>query len=538
MHRSTTRSIILVLALTLTSCGKKPSSTATTKDDAATGPQIAPITAPPSGVDAVKRMNFVYGDGWHAYDKAVAAYRAKDRDWASVRKHAEIALARDPLHLDAHYLLARALAQVGEHATAVDHLVTALAGDYFRYGPVLATEPELEEFLATPHGQAVTALAARIRDDYAQRIAASPWVVARRSAFRWPKELGVQHATSRGELYAYDRASKRYLRLSHTDHKVVGFVRAPGGGEVALLGVDKIDRPKRDPNPAGARDAASARSAAPARNASVADAALSEAPATFATAWIQRLDTTSWQPVGAKILLPPARELSLGYGEDARLVVTTAQASGRWGTTAPVVSTIDPATGALSTISAPPPAPRIEVTLDAARVVGAPRGVEATWAGDPPTAPTLSIGGAVIQVPESGAASQSTVAVAPGGARLAFATAVDPCAKNVAPSLYVADAKTGELAHLLTARSRFVTRWIDDKVLAYEDGEGAVRLWDATTGRQVLALSNPPGIALEVLSTSAAPLCKQEPPTIEPAGEGALDEPLPPEEPGPVTAPE
>ena len=142
-------------------------------------------------------------------------------------------------------------------------------------------------------------------------------------------------------------------------------------------------------------------------------------------------------------------------------------------------------------------------------------------------------------MPESGAATQAALALAPGGARLAFATAVDPCAKDTAPSLYVADTRTGALKHLLTARSRFATRWLDPTTLAYEDGEGAIRLWDATTGRQLLELENRPGIALDVLSLAAAPLCKQAPPVVEDATGGDLDEPpLPPEEGStPVTSP-
>ena len=75
----------------------------------------------------------------------------------------------------------------------------------------------------------------------------------------------------------------------------------------------------------------------------------------------------------------------------------------------------------------------------------APDGVEAAWTGDPPRPRRddleLKAGGAAIQVPESGLAAESSVAVAPGGARVAFATAVDPCAKDTAPSLYVADAQ-------------------------------------------------------------------------------------------------
>jgi hypothetical protein len=133
-----------------------------------------------------------------------------------------------------------------------------------------------------------------------------------------------------------------------------------------------------------------------------------------------------------------------------------------------------------------------------------------------------------------------TIAVAPGGGFVAFATAVDPCAQDAAPSLYVANGKTGALKHLLTAKSRFATRWLDATTLAYEDGEGAIRLWDATTMREALRLENKAGLALEVLSLASAPLCKQAPPTADAAGSGD-EPPLPPEEGSggePVTKPQ
>jgi hypothetical protein len=143
--------------------------------------------------------------------------------------------------------------------------------------------------------------------------------------------------------------------------------------------------------------------------------------------------------------------------------------------------------------------------------------------------------GKPIQIPESGTAAQASIAVSPGAAHVAFATAVEPCAKDTAPSLYVADAATGTYRHLLSARSRFATRWLDAGVLAYEDGDGAIRLWDAGTGRQLARLEerasgaeDRSGMALDALSLAAAPLCKQAPPTVDAAGTG--DE-LPPEEP-------
>ena len=151
-------------------CGNKSETSSKSKDDAASGPAAAPLAMPALGVDQIKRFNFLYEAGAPAHEKAVAAYRKKD--WAAVRTQAEAALAKDPTHLGSHRLLAAALAQTGEPAAAVDHLVTAIAADYLAYAPTL-DEDDLKSFLASPHGQAVKALAARVHDEYARRIASS-----------------------------------------------------------------------------------------------------------------------------------------------------------------------------------------------------------------------------------------------------------------------------------------------------------------------------------------------------------------------------
>ena len=83
--------------------------------------------------------------------------------------------------------------------------------------------------------------------------------------------------------------------------------------------------------------------------------------------------------------------------------------------------------------------------------------------------------------------------------------------------------------HLLTAKSRFATRWIDADTLAYEDGDGAIRLWDATTGREVGKLENKAGVALDVLSLAARRCASKRRPAVE-AGSGGSDDALPPEE--------
>jgi len=521
-----TSAISFTVALALTSCGNKAETPTKVKDDAATGPAAAPLAMPALGVDLVRRFNFIYDAGSPAHDKAVAAYRKKD--WAVVRTQAEAAIAKDPWHLGSHRLLGAALAQSGEPAAAVDHVVTALAADYLQFAPTLADD-DLKGFMASPHGQSVKALAARIQDEYARRIASGLWLVGRRTPFKWPKDLGVQPSTTRGELYAFDRETRRYFRLTHTDHQVAGFVR--GAGEVALIGFDRIDRPRPD-----------------AKSDARSDGKAAAAPL-LARAWIQIYETTGWKPTTPRIVLPSAREVTLGYAAGDQLLVSTAQATGRWTVGDPVVSSVDRATGKLTRVAVTLPASRLVLSVDEGHLVRVPDGVIATWTGDPPASATLTVHppngpDKAIQLPESGMASQASVAVSPGGAHVAFATAVDPCAKDAAPSLYVADGKTGAYKHVLSAKSRFPTRWLDPAVVAYEDGDGAIRLWDATIGREALRLDDKSGLALDVLSLAAAPLCKQAPPSVDATGTG--EEPLPPEEPTsagsaagvPVTAPQ
>ena len=335
-------------------------------------------------------------------------------------------------------------------------------------------------------------------------------MIGRRSKFAWP-DPGVQRSSSRGELYAYDRETKRYFRLTHTGHEVAAIVRAPQGGEIALIGFDKIDHAKTD-----------------------------ETAPQLVHSWLEVVDTNEWKPVGPRASIAQARLVIAGYGTGDQLLVGTAPSTGRWTLGELALSSLDRTTGKLTKVTAPPPVPRIELTLDEGRLARAPEGIEAAWstAAEPTTSSLKVSGGAAIQVPESGQAAQSTVAAAPDKARVAFATAVDPCAKDSAPSLYVADTKTGALKHVLTAKSRFGTRWVDATMLAYDDGDGAIRMWDATTGREALRLEERGGLALDVLSTTNAPLCKQGTPVAEPGGSN--EDRLPPEEGGggPVTTPQ
>jgi len=494
---------VIAIACAIACSGSKSNDNSKQKDAGVTRPTVAPIAMPPTGVDSIKRMTFVFGDGKEAHAKAWAAYKAKSRDWGAVRANEEVALGKDANHLDAHYYLGTALAAMGEHAAAVDHFVTALTSDYLFYAPLIEKDEDLKGFWATPHGTAVKELMTKLDADYKKHIASGVLLIARRSTFRYDKQPGVQASISRGEVYAYDRETRRFYRITHTDHQAVGFVRSAAGNELVVIGFDKVDHPKED-----------------------------TAPPLVVRSWVQVIDTTTWQPAGpkAQAAATPTRELVAGYAAGDQLLVAAAPANGRFGLGEPTVWSLDRTAGKLTKVAPQLPATRIEFSLEEGRVVRVPDGVKAAWAGDPPTAPTLDVTGKPIQVPLNSPAAQATVALSPDKARIAFATAADPCAKDAAPSLYVADTKSGVLKHVLTAKSRFVTRWVDATTLAYEDGDNAIRLWNAQTGREDQKIENKAGIALDVLSLAAAPLCRQAPPVAEPGGSD--EPPLPPEESG------
>lgn len=512
--------LAVTAALAGAGCGKRDraqngaaqgSGTPTTVEPAAPA-----LVAPPLGADSVRRFNYLYGDGAAAYDKALAAYKAKPRDWAAARAGAEAALAKDSFHLDAHRLLAAALAQDGDFTGAAGHLALALAGDPLRLGPALGADPDFTSFWSSPVGKQLAELSKSLTAEHLRRAQAGLLLVGRRASFRLPGKTGVVPLTSRGELYAYDRELGRYLRLSQTDHQVVGFVRSPSLRELALVGFDKVEL--------GAGGAG----------------AEASTPPLLARPWAITLDATTFAPLGKRATLSKARRVAVGYGPGEQLLAATAPADGRWGVGAEAWVAIDRTTGKTTRTSATAAEVEISITLEDGEVEG-PLGGIVVPDGSSEVATLATPGGTEVRIPESGKASRRSIALSPGGSRLAFATAADPCSPDTAPSLYVADAKTGALHHVLTGKSRFATRWVDELTLAYDDPDGMVRLWDAGAGRELTRLSEKAGLSLAALAMSPAPLCKTAPPKADTAPADSEEPPLP--EPGaddgnPVVAPQ
>jgi hypothetical protein len=494
-------SIALVLLLA-GACGKDDSKP---KPPPAKAEELPPLTVPPLGVDAIKKMNYVYGDGAKAYEKVREAFKKKD--WPAVAATAKEVLAKDAGHLDAHRMLGSALAQTGDFPGAAEHLLAALAGDFVRWGEKLPGDPDLKDFLVSPHGKALLAKHLEMKAAVETAIDRGVWLLGRRSTYKWPAKTGP--STTRGELYAFDEATRRFFRISHTDHQLAAWLLSPDGQQIALVGYDRAELP-----------AATAKNAAPKLR-----------------GWVETIDARTFEQVTQRASFKSVRALGVSWGAGGQLLVETFDGAGRWALTPKATFTVDPSTGktAKTTATTDPGSGRVLLTLDEALVSPPQRGLKLTPS---PTDPsliselTIESSGRTISLPESGLGDASVPRANPSGSRAAFATWVDPCGEEDAakPSLYVADAKTGQTKHLLTTDSRFNLRWLGDDKLVYEDGKGGLRIWDATTGREAMKiLEKGSSLGLNGLSPTAEPICRKEPlEGIE--TETVPEEPMPPEE--------
>jgi hypothetical protein len=153
-------------------------------------------------------------------------------NWPEVAKLCEAALAADPTHLDASYLLAVARAKQQQLERVIEPLSKAVTGDFAKWGLASLAQPALQPFLATTTGQAWKARASADRDVFAQMFARSLVV------------------TSHGDLFGFDPETTRFLRLTRTGGAVIGALAMKSGiayvtrekvGKDTKLGVGLLD---------------------------------------------------------------------------------------------------------------------------------------------------------------------------------------------------------------------------------------------------------------------------------------------------------
>lgn len=501
--------------------GDKPGTTPTEPPTTPATPDASRPETKPMGAEKVSQFNYEYGSGKSLYKKKVQP-ALKKKDWAAVKTGCEEVIAKDPWHLQAHHDLAAALVQLDQASDAIEHLDIALAGDWLRWGPRLEQHPNLKPIWSTESGDKLKALSAAYGDEFLQRVKTGVWMLGQRTRFKRPSKIGSQWSATRGELFAYDVETKRFLRITHTRERLAGWLRSPSGDEIAWIGYWQVIVP----DPADSGDAAGAGEAGDAAGDTggdpaeaggdgagdgAGDAAAEPAPIIFSRTIVGVLDGATLVPIGKQgVLRAEVARVDLQYRIGDELIISGFAADSEWRDRAAEPTqryTYDKEAGKLKKISAEPSdQPVLSMTHERIWTTGNDSAGFSVSEGE---------GGSTLQLDgvEQGIALPANTKVAgvsrsPDKAFALVRTVAQPCGDPPSGSLYVVDAATGKLSHLLRGNSKFHVSWIDDRRFAYEDDNGRVRLHDLVEGKQIERLKNGGWLMLSGLSATRGIDCQ------------------------------
>ncbi|MCB9572109.1 MAG: hypothetical protein H6709_08460 [Kofleriaceae bacterium] len=465
--------IALVAAAAACSGRSSPAAPAEVHDAAPAPVEPVVVPAPrPLGMATLDAFGYRRGPGRAAYNVAVKA--EKRGDWQGVVDACHDALAADPEHLDAAWLLAAALARQGAHDQILAPLSQAVAGDWGKWGERSLTLPLFEGFRRSRWGDAYAQLAEGYRSAFAAAAPRALIVLGRDGA---PRDGGLDRRT---EVYGFEPATRRWLRLSRTGGTVVAALPAPGAAQVAYVAYRDLARSGAP----GGKQGALARP-----RVAVIDLATGrvsrEQP--FTDVGELRL----WWRAGAA-------------GADPQLAVTITggAAAGAW--------LLDWKRGHKKR---PPKKPRLVPGKDALVIArGAVRrlrlpvaDVTADWDDDGlASAIRLERTRRTVTPPAGLLVDGNALAWSPDGARLALvAVPGDDCA--AAATVFVVDAATGKLRELGPAMAP-APAWLDATHVAYTAGD-RVRVVDVAAAQAAATdeLTSTGGVATAIVDRPCAP---------------------------------
>ena len=454
-------------------CGRKSSSQAVEKHDAASARDAATapaeVPARPLGMPDVTAYAWRKRGGQPAFR---LARKAEDKeDWATVVTTCRQALAADPGHLEAAWLLAAALGKLGKLGEVVEPLQLAVAGDFGKWGPASLELPALQPFLATPVGEAWRRRVETDRAAYVTALARAMIVVAS------------------GDLYAFDPETSRWLRLTRTSGQVIGTLSTPSAHRIAY-----VTRTR------------------------------SKTKSGVAIGFIDLARGRTWRPIA----LGPPTTLQVAYSAKAPIGLWIGA-----GTPKPSTWRVldeDNKLRPLPAKTARPGGPWLEVVGHTATVHAIPAPtVSADW-DDRGLASAIRIGSShrVVAAPNPGLIDGNTVTWSPDRSHLAFIAQLDEsCLPGaISAAAFVADAATGGVQELERAARGMSIEWLTDRRLAVA-GDRGVTIVDLD-GAAPVTLEG----ATELIAPRLRPRCTQpgagagEPTEPEPA-----DDPEPAEAP-------
>jgi hypothetical protein len=423
--RAITVALLVVIGATA-ACGKGTSSP--TKRDAAVtstqdaAPAMVELAERPLGLPDLAAHQW-RDRGGHASFREARAAEAR-QDWPAVTSACRAALAADPTHLEASWLLAAALGRQNKNTELVEPLQTAVAGDFAKWGKASLELPALAAFRETPTGKAWIERVDRDRGAFAQAIGRGTVVIAD------------------GDLFAIDPQSQRWFRLTRTGGTVIAGLYVPSVRKLAYvarviprygkatkqreLGVGVVDF--------GAGTITRAIELGTKKAVTVAYSA--KAPVGFYV-------------LGGAAKKPVWRRLE----DDYKLV-------------------------ALPPKTARPPGSYLEVKARSGAITQLPiKGIVADWDDKGlASAIRLSASNRVLTVPSPGLIDGNTAAWSPQKTHLAFVAQLDETCTpgTVSAAAVVADVTTGKTTELVRATKGLAIEWISDRQLAVAADDGVV----------------------------------------------------------------
>jgi hypothetical protein len=215
-----------LVALALVGCGSKPATDPPPhRDDAAVrlgdaGYHVAAAPGHPLGLPDFEAWEWRKRAGMPAFR---AARKAEARaDWAAVATSCGEALAADPGHLEAAWLLAVANGKLDKLDAVTAPLALAGAGDFGKWALASLDQPGLQPYLATPAGQAWRQRVELDRAKYFDAVAHGLVVIAKGDVFaiydqRWYRLT----RTYGGVVGAYVNGRRlAYITRGKTSHKL------------------------------------------------------------------------------------------------------------------------------------------------------------------------------------------------------------------------------------------------------------------------------------------------------------------------------
>ena len=392
-------------------------------------------------------------------------------DWTAVIESCRRALAADPKHLDAMYLLAVALAKSGASPDEiVVPLASAVAGDFGTWGAASLRQPALQAFLATPRGDEWRERVADVQRTYVQHLAHGLIV------------------TANGDLFVRGEAGdRRWYRLTRTGGAGVGALHVRSQKQLAYVTRQRV---KDSGTPRTRIGVGVVDLATGVRRRSI------EVPTPAAATGTVRVGYSTKKPAG--FFVRAGKRVWRLVDKGPKLAFEPVPANAR----------VDaPAYLADRT--------RLEVRGRTARLERtAVADVTADW-DDNSLASAIRIGRSkrVVTVPSPGLIDGDSATWSPDGTKLAFVAQLsDTCEPNVATTAaFVADGATGSVRELERAVAGLAVEWLANQRLAIA-GDRGVSITKLTGDTPPEVLVGPDGL----VTPREKPTCVPEPVVPEP----------------------